>query len=488
LVEPSRVLSHPLWLAALVVLVVNDHLLKGAGWIDPAVTSKLSDLAGLVVAPIVLAALLRVRRCSGLLACHLAVGAVFCAINLVPALGRLWTDLFASFGIPWRVWSDPSDLLTLPALGLSFLVFHAPRRRPHAPPRMLQRLALALGALACIASSPWPVAKPAVVGDRVLVEHQLGVMFVVDASTGSVARTLRASGANRAPPAIHDHILYQVQRDGRITGIHIDNPQSPFDLWTGPSGIWLRIIAVDDHRLYVAADNDRLYAIDRVFGRTAWSVSVETQHLEQVALVGDTVIASVQERVLAWNARTGAARWTYEAQDAAGPAVVRDRIAYVLSADGVIHGLAVPLGEEVWRYDGRRDACSSFAPRVFVGPSAVYACIGDGVVAVDRKSRKARWSRERVPVALGNGVLVVRDGSDTLAGVDTDNGQRIWTRELDDAMWTHPVIGEGAAYVRNDVGKLYAVELRSGVLRWTLDMDRDGRAVAVGKGGAQLVD
>ena len=58
-------LAHPVTVAALVVLLVNDHLLKYAypGW----VTGKLSDVAGLVLAPALLASLvtLLARRAPG---------------------------------------------------------------------------------------------------------------------------------------------------------------------------------------------------------------------------------------------------------------------------------------------------------------------------------------------------------------------------------------------------------------------------------------
>jgi hypothetical protein len=53
--HPARALLTPTWLLALVVLALNDHLLKGAGLLPGAVTGKLSDLAGMLVAPVLLA-------------------------------------------------------------------------------------------------------------------------------------------------------------------------------------------------------------------------------------------------------------------------------------------------------------------------------------------------------------------------------------------------------------------------------------------------
>ena len=46
---------------ALLTLAINDHVLKGGGLLPGWLTGKLSDFAGLVVLPVVLAVLLRVR-------------------------------------------------------------------------------------------------------------------------------------------------------------------------------------------------------------------------------------------------------------------------------------------------------------------------------------------------------------------------------------------------------------------------------------------
>src|SRR3954469_11095790 len=52
-------LVRPVPLAAVGVLAVNDHLLKGSGLLPGAVTGKLSDFAGLFFFPLLLAAIAR---------------------------------------------------------------------------------------------------------------------------------------------------------------------------------------------------------------------------------------------------------------------------------------------------------------------------------------------------------------------------------------------------------------------------------------------
>ena len=113
---PARALLTPTWIASLAVLVANDHLLKGSGLLPDVVTGKLSDFAGLIVAPTLLAALLGVRSRRALLACHVAVGAVFAGIQISLPFADLWAGLMGMIGHPWVITSDLTDLIALPML------------------------------------------------------------------------------------------------------------------------------------------------------------------------------------------------------------------------------------------------------------------------------------------------------------------------------------------------------------------------------------
>jgi hypothetical protein len=126
--HPAAALGHPLFAIALIVLVLNDHALKGAGILPPIVTGKLSDVAGLLVAPAVLAWLCRARTWRGWLAAHVVVGAGFTALELAPALVSRVESASAWVGLPMRMWPDPTDLLALPALAISLVVLRTERR------------------------------------------------------------------------------------------------------------------------------------------------------------------------------------------------------------------------------------------------------------------------------------------------------------------------------------------------------------------------
>ena len=146
--RPGDGLLHPVALGALVLLVVNDQLLK-ATWPGP-VTGILSDVAGLIAAPLALQALWEVvtwtaGRWAGpsrrVLAVAIAiVGVAFALVQVWPlatdayriGLGALqWpiAVLAAMLGgslvppvRPVVAVTDVQDLLALPALAVSWRV------------------------------------------------------------------------------------------------------------------------------------------------------------------------------------------------------------------------------------------------------------------------------------------------------------------------------------------------------------------------------
>lgn len=115
-------LGHPVTVLALVVLVLNDHVLKAAqpGWL----TGKLSDVAGLVLAPPLVAALaaLIVPRLPARAAFGLGLGLVGLGFTLVKTIGSAAAAASAAWSVvsgPSLVRADLTDLFALPALALA---------------------------------------------------------------------------------------------------------------------------------------------------------------------------------------------------------------------------------------------------------------------------------------------------------------------------------------------------------------------------------
>ncbi|MGW0482854.1 hypothetical protein [Nonomuraea sp. NPDC003214] len=151
-------LSHPATLVAALVLLLNDHLLKHA-WSSP-VTGKLSDVAGLVVAP-PLVALLLCRRAD--LAATVLTGVLFTLVKTTETGAEAASHVWTAVAGPSRVLADPTDLLALPALGLAWWIRQ--RSLTSVPRRwvVITTMPLAVLAVTATAATPGPPAAHVVV-------------------------------------------------------------------------------------------------------------------------------------------------------------------------------------------------------------------------------------------------------------------------------------------------------------------------------------
>ena len=131
----SRTLFHPVIVLAIAVLVINDHVLKAR--FDSWWTGKLSDVAGLVFFPALLAyaaQLVGARHPRTIVVAAIATALVFAAVKLWPPAGELYRYGLAALQWPVRALigairgdgtpgldpvilvRDPTDLLALPAV------------------------------------------------------------------------------------------------------------------------------------------------------------------------------------------------------------------------------------------------------------------------------------------------------------------------------------------------------------------------------------
>lgn len=147
-----RWLGHPATLLAAIVLLVNDHLLKDV-W-PGVVTGKLSDVAGLVVAPALLAAFLPHRAD---LVAVVVTGIGFTVVKTTQTGAELASQAWTLVAGPSTVLADPTDLLALPALWLAWWI----RCNPWQVRQAQIALTVPLAVLAITATSAAPGAPQA---------------------------------------------------------------------------------------------------------------------------------------------------------------------------------------------------------------------------------------------------------------------------------------------------------------------------------------
>jgi hypothetical protein len=103
-VTARQALTHPITLAAIVLLVLNDHVLKAAA--PGFVTGKLSDVAGMIFFPVMLAAALEwlgARSKHLMLGTAIATGVGFAAIKTIDVAADAYRVGLGALQWPFRV-------------------------------------------------------------------------------------------------------------------------------------------------------------------------------------------------------------------------------------------------------------------------------------------------------------------------------------------------------------------------------------------------
>lgn len=150
--RPGDFLLHPAFALAVIVLVLNDHVLKWT--FGNVITGKLSDVAGVFLLPLLMLAFLEgVRRLlrrqrwaanrAEIIGAIAVVGLGFAAVKLVPVVGDAYEYMvgllrklvtFSPDSVTAIVvYRDATDVLVLPVLYLSYLVAMRYRRPGTAP-------------------------------------------------------------------------------------------------------------------------------------------------------------------------------------------------------------------------------------------------------------------------------------------------------------------------------------------------------------------
>ena len=126
--ERPALFTRALPVAAMLLVALNDHVLKGAGLLPGAITGKLSDVAGLYFAPLLVAELWTLALPTGsaravlrrVAWAALGFGVLFTAIKTSPEASAGFDAVTgAVLRRPVRNTVDPSDLVALLMLPLA---------------------------------------------------------------------------------------------------------------------------------------------------------------------------------------------------------------------------------------------------------------------------------------------------------------------------------------------------------------------------------
>jgi outer membrane protein assembly factor BamB len=234
------------------------------------------------------------------------------------------------------------------------------------------------------------------------------------------------------------------------------------------------------------------------FGGVAWRFETGSTVRSSPALVdGVLFVGSSDGYLYALDALTGQAVWRYNAGSpiASSPAVSGGTV-LVGSRDGTLHGVSasngsgewtLETGQELplaWGYEGWDYIMSS--PTLAGG--LAYWGGGDGYVrALDPQSGRERWTfntqgRIRSSPAISEGILVIGNSQGFVFALDAETGEEHWRFEtagasMDSAEFgfdrrqvsASPTISRGVVYIGSRDAFLYALDAKTGTVRWTFE-------------------
>ena len=244
-----------------------------------------------------------------------------------------------------------------------------------------------------------------------------------------------------------------------------------------------------------------------------------------VMRAGTLYIGASDGALHALDAAKGTPRWRFQTAGAisAAPAV-DDTAVYVPSRDGFLHAVDVRTGRERWRHRfgqplGPDDYWDYHLSAPVLADGTLFIGGGDGrIVALDPAQGRVKWqadvgARVRSTLAVHDGIVVFGTMSGHVRALRERDGVPLWSFATDGAahkfadadndttaVVASPTIVADAngplVAVGGRDGHFYALDLRTGRLRWRLTHDgsswmlasaTDGRTLYVGGGSAAII-
>ncbi len=177
--------------------------------------------------------------------------------------------------------------------------------------------------------------------------------------------------------------------------------------------------------------------------------------------------------------------------------IVCKGLAYIGTADGVLHCLNAGTGEKLWGYDTHQKKVYSSQMVASVVDGKCYITANTAIYCLDAKSGKKVWGNSLDGVltnsTVGDGMLFVAVnifGSDSenckIVCFDSRNGKVKWITKVADP-YAKPLYYQNKLFIKGrvryiykqDVGILYSINANNGNILWKKEGDYTGSPIAI---------
>jgi len=165
---------------------------------------------------------------------------------------------------------------------------------------------------------------------------------VIDCQTGTASDSLLLDNYIPASPAIMGDFCYVGDYSGNIYELHLGKGKiirHQIIMEATADGAFVSVPAVSADDLYILANDQHLYAINRKDGSVHWKYLLKGSSGESSPVVcHERIIVCTKSGIVSiLDARTGTLQWEYDTgeQIVASPAIIKDRF-YILTAKGTL--------------------------------------------------------------------------------------------------------------------------------------------------------
>lgn len=264
-------------------------------------------------------------------------------------------------------------------------------------------------------------------------------------------------GRLTASPVVYQNRIFTIDTEGQVTAVSA----------SGGGRIW-RVslvpenekgeegygggLAVDEGRLYAVTGFGTVVALNPANGDVIWKRDIGAPvRASPTAAGGKIYFVTTESRLYCLSGKEGNQLWTHRGipetailLSNASPAVVGNRVV-VPFASGDVVAYDIATGRPTW--------VESLARRRG----------GSGLASLSDAAR---------PVVDG-GVVYAVGHSGRMVATAVANGERLWTKSIRSTQT--PWVSSSAVFVVDVEGKLFALDRRSGNIRWVVDLPQQGR-------------
>ena len=320
------------------------------------------------------------------------------------------------------------------------------------------------------------LAPPAVVGDRLYVTTEDGVVAALDAATGETIWSYEIGSPSDSAPAVSDSAIYVGARNHRLLAIARDDGAL---LWERSLGnIVLGSAIVEDGTVYIGSTNSRLEALDAATGEPRWSARIKGWVVGHPASDGSVVAAaSLGERFITFDPDTGRRLLVfYSGTPVVGGPVITDGRAYFVTNRGGVWAVDPAAVSRPFSRFAYVAKFNFFYWRLLKDPPQQTGTLWVG---------SARGRVKYSPVYADGNLLVVNEDG-LVRALDGATGAEVWERALEAEVSAEPVAAGDVLLIATATRRLVALDVASGEATWEYPLDGGGLSAAPAVSGGSI--